>query len=190
MKRLTLAAVLLCAAAQTAAADEFEEAMRDYVTKHVATWASDPILVDAIRAQNAATQLLPQSAIDELDMTWRAQANTTCGGLILNVIANPAASFLRDQAAATNGAITEAILMDSRGLNVATTQPTTDYWQGDEDKYTATFLSGTDSVHYGAIELDESTQQVQGQVSMTITDTATGEPIGALTVGINLTALM
>ncbi len=190
MKRFTLTAAVICCAAQTAAANEFESAMRDFVDEHVANWATDPILVRAIRAQNAGTELLPQTTIHEMDATWQVQAGTVCGGLLLDVLSNPASAFLRDQVAATDGAITEALLMDARGLNVAATQPTTDYWQGDEAKYTATYLIGPDGVHYGEIELDESTQQVQGQVSMTITDTNTGEPIGALTVGINLTALM
>ncbi|MEL6571764.1 MAG: hypothetical protein AAFQ64_08910 [Pseudomonadota bacterium] len=190
MQTTTLSAALLCCLAQSATANEFETAMRDFVDQNVAGWATSPILVQAIKAQNTSTTLLPQTTIDEMDATWRVQANSVCGGALLDVLSNPAAAFLRERVAATDGAITEALLMDARGLNVAATRPTTDYWQGDEAKYTATYLVGPGGVHYGEIELDESTQQVQGQVSMTITDQSTGEPIGALTIGINLTALM
>ncbi len=80
--------------------------------------------------------------------------------------------------------------MDARGLNVAASDVTSDYWQGDEAKFTQTYPMGGNAVHFGDVELDESTKEVQGQVSMSIVDQETGEVVGALTVGINLTALM
>lgn len=49
---------------------------------------------------------------------------------------------------------------------------------------------GPNAVHFGRIEYDESSKTVQGQVSITITDNATGEAIGAMTVGIDLKELM
>jgi phosphopantothenoylcysteine synthetase/decarboxylase len=39
------------------------------------------------------------------------------------------------------------------------------------------------------VEEDESTQALQSQASVTISDPETGEPIGAITVGINLDML-
>lgn len=49
---------------------------------------------------------------------------------------------------------------------------------------------GADAVHFSEIEFDESSQSYQAQISMTISDPATGAPIGAMTVGINADALM
>jgi len=192
MKCLTVpvSVVVLCCSAQIATANEFEDAMQEFVESNVTNWASHPTLVSAIHAQNTSTRLLPQATIDELDATWRVQAKSVCGGMVLDVLSNPASAFLRDRVAMTDGAITEIFLMDARGLNVAATQATTDYWQGDEAKFTQTYAIGPDSVHYSEIKFDESTQQVQGQVSLTVTDDTTGEPIGVLTVGINLTELM
>ena len=40
------------------------------------------------------------------------------------------------------------------------------------------------------VEFDESTQTFQGQVSVTIVDPASGEAIGAMTLGLNAEALM
>ena len=80
--------------------------------------------------------------------------------------------------------------MDALGLNVAASDTTSDYWQGDEAKFTETYGVGPDATHLGDIELDESSQSYQGQISMTIVDPATGSAIGAITVGVNADALL
>ena len=85
----------------------------------------------------------------------------------------------------SEGRITEIILMDSRGMNVAVSDITSDFWQGDEAKYQETYLVGADAVHVGEVELDESSQTYQAQVSFVVTDPQTGESIGAVTVGLN-----
>jgi hypothetical protein len=65
---------------------------------------------------------------------------------------------------------------------------TSDYWQGDEDKFSKTFSVGADAVVLGEIEQDESTQLYQSQVSITITNAA-GQPIGSITAGVDLSML-
>jgi len=79
--------------------------------------------------------------------------------------------------------------MDAKGLNVGQSDPTSDYWQGDEAKWQKTFSAGADAVFVDEVEQDESTQQLQSQASFTISDPETGEPIGAATAGINLEML-
>lgn len=180
----------MCCLATTVNADEFEGALEAYLTDNIAAWASDPTLIEAVRAQNLETAAFDQTRIDELDILWRAQVGAADADMVEKTMSNPAALFLRKQVEATNGAMTEAFLMDAKGLNVAVSHPTSDYWQGDEEKFTQTFSRGEEGIHVGDIELDESTQTVQGQISMTIVDPDTGEAIGALTVGVNLTALM
>lgn len=173
-----------------AQASEFDGAMETFVAEHAASWVADPVFISAIRAQNLETAGFDQTRIDELDALWRGQVGSAEAILIQDVMSNPAAVHLRQQVEAMGGSVTEAFIMDQHGLNVAASHVTSDYWQGDEAKYQETYARGAGSVHYGDIELDQSTQTVQGQVSMTIMDEATGEPIGALTIGINLTALM
>ena len=190
MRYATIAAALVGLAAPPLHADELQIAMQRFVEENLGAWANDPMLVEAIRAQNAQTAGYSQAKIIEMDQLWRGYAGLTDAEIITNVTQNPAASFLREQVARADGAITEAFIMDAKGLNVAASNVTSDYWQGDEAKFTATFLVGAEAVHFGDVELDKSTNQVQGQISMTIVDPATGEPVGALTVGVNLTALM
>jgi hypothetical protein len=79
--------------------------------------------------------------------------------------------------------------MDAKGLNVAQSTVTSDYWQGDEDKFSMSFGAGADAIHLGEIEQDESTQAFQSQVSITIVDPQTGAPIGAVTAGVDLSMI-
>ncbi len=80
--------------------------------------------------------------------------------------------------------------MDAHGLNVAASDVTSDFWQGDEEKFTETYGRGSGSVHFSEVEFDESTQRYQAQISLTIMDPTTNQPIGAMTIGIDPEALM
>ena len=79
--------------------------------------------------------------------------------------------------------------MDNKGLNVGQSDVTSDYWQGDEAKWKKTFLVGPNAVFIDKVEEDESTQQFQSQVSLSIVDPATNIVIGAITIGIDVEVL-
>lgn len=183
-------AAAFCLATLPASADEFGAAMQTYLETEVMGWAQNPVLVEAIRNQNARTTAFSQAEIDALDAAWRAEVGQTEQPTISPVMNNAAADFLRERVAAAGGAITEIFLMDARGLNVAASDTTSDMWQGDEAKFTETYPNGPGSVHLGDIELDQSSQRFQGQISMTLTDPDTGAAIGAITVGVDAEALM
>lgn len=190
MKQLMPCFAMVVAMSQPVYADQTKQAMQAFLTDNIIKWASDPALITAIEEQNTETARFDQAKIDELDQLWRGFYGSDDADIIASVVNTPAGDFLRSQVALSNGAITEAFVMDARGLNVAASLPTSDYWQGDEAKFQQTFMVGEDAVHFGEVELDESTKQAQAQVSMTIVNQETGAAIGALTVGINLNALM
>ena len=185
-----LAAALGAAAAAPAAADEFTAAMQAFYEAELASLAQDPVLAGAIAAQNARTAGLPQSEIDALDGAWRAEVGAADTPTITPVLENDAAAMLRARVAASGGMITEIFAVDERGLNVAASAVTSDYWQGDEAKFTETYPMGAGAVHFGEVEFDESTQTFQGQISFTVSDPATGAPIGAVTVGVDAESLL
>ena len=190
MKHLWFCIAAMLAGTTPIHADEMQDAMNSFLQDHITSWANDPVLVQAILAQNALTAGYDQAKIDEMEALWSAYQGILDAEIIAGVIANPAADFLRNQVTQSGGAITEVFIMDARGLNVAASEPPSDYWQGDEAKFTQTYPLGATAVHLGDVELDESTNEVQGQVSMTILDQQTGTAIGAITVGVNLSALM
>ena len=80
--------------------------------------------------------------------------------------------------------------MDNRGLNVGQSDETSDYWQGDEDKWQKSYLKGTDSVFVDGMEFDESAGMYLRQISVSIADPQTGETIGAITVGVDVLRML
>ncbi|UJW87787.1 hypothetical protein IM737_11985 [Devosia sp. SL43] len=185
---LGLAAVLSLGTA-TFAQDEFTAPLTELAKGEIAAFASDPALIAAIAAQNAVTGAYDQAQIDALDTQWRAEVGAASKPLIDATLANAASQYLAGVQEASAGKYTEIFAMDAKGLNVGQSTLTSDYWQGDEDKFTASFGAGADAVHIGEIEQDESTQIFQSQVSVPITDPATGAVIGAITVGVDVSML-
>ena len=187
--KTTVFAGLVCLAATTAAANDYAPAMQAYVDGQIAGWMNDATIVSAIKAQNEKHAGLDAAAIDAMDKAWRAEVGTAATPTITPVLEGPAADFLRAKVAEAGGAITEVFIMDMHGLNVAASDVTSDYWQGDEAKFSETYPKGAGAVFIDEVEFDDSTQTFQGQVSVTIVD-ETGAPVGAMTVGLNAEALL
>ncbi|OKH89725.1 hypothetical protein LF95_07360 [Thalassospira sp. TSL5-1] len=169
-------------------ANEFEGQLRNY-SQDVKAWLSDPVVIDAVKAQNAENANLTQQDIDNLDKQWRAETAATDKPLIDKVLARPLSNFLREKADAAQGLITEIFVMDNKGLNVGQSDVTSDYWQGDEAKWQKTFLVGPGAIHMSDVELDESTQTYQSQLSLPVVDSDGKTVIGAVTVGVNVELL-
>ncbi|MEL7343646.1 MAG: hypothetical protein AAFN59_02165 [Pseudomonadota bacterium] len=186
----TLMITAACATLATPVlANEYEPAMKDFLSNEVMEWSSAQVLIEAINERNAMTNAYSQAEIDALDTTWRNEVGTSDSATINAILDNDAAEFLRMQVEQSGGVITEVFIMDAQGLNVAASALTSDYWQGDEAKHQETYGVGAGAVHFGEVEFDDSSQTYQGQISMTIEDPATGAPIGALTVGVNAESL-
>lgn len=167
-----------------AAANEASQKMTRFMEQNIVGWVNDPAVVAAVQAQNSVNDTITQTEIDERDATWRVDVIAGSFGLVDGVVQNDLAEQLRGYVAQSGGAVTEIFIMDRNGLNVAASAPTSDYWQGDEEKFTDTFPRGAGAFHFGILEFDESVNAVQSQISHTIADPATGEAIGAITVGV------
>ena len=164
--------------------------LQAYADSELKTWLADPALIEAIKAQNVQHADLNEDQIIALDQQWRAEAGEGGGPLIEQLLSSPVSAWLADQQTSTAGFVTEVFVMDNKGLNVAQSVETSDYWQGDEAKWQQTYLVGPDALHISEVEFDDSTGFYQSQASLPITDPATGEVIGAITYGINVQNLM
>ncbi|HLQ20407.1 MAG TPA: hypothetical protein VK146_15645 [Tabrizicola sp.] len=183
MKALSYA-FLLSVLPGLSAAGSIEDNMKTFADTEVRSKLFDPMIIAAIKGANLENAAITPEEILALDSQWKQDVGTK-SALISGVTDSAASTVLRDYVAASEGKITEVILMDAKGLNVAVSDVTSDYWQGDEDKHQQTFGLGPDAIHVSEIEFDESTQTYQAQVSFTITDPATGLGIGAATIGLN-----
>ena len=171
------------------ASDAHVAPMTEFAKTTVKQWIADATIVEAVKAQNAKNAGLSQADIDNMDKDWRAQTDAGSKPMIDAVLSNAVSNFLRKQKDSTQGLVTEVFVMDNRGLNVGQSDVTSDYWQGDEAKWQKTYQAGADAIFIDEVEMDESTQTFQSQLSMSIVDPATGEVIGAITVGVNVDAL-
>ena len=190
MKRFVPFAITgLLLAGSTALAEDVAADLNALANESILAIVQAPEIVDAVKAQNAETAAYDAARVEALDQAWRAQLGKAERPLIAETLDRPASRYLAAARDNSGGLFTEIIVMDAKGLNVAQSDPTSDYWQGDEAKWLETYARGKDAVHISEIEKDESTQARQSQVSRTIADPATGEPIGAITVGINVELL-
>ena len=194
--KLTLSAFLLSATlgavfhtANVSADPEITAAAQSYVENH-ADWLEHPLLVRAIKAQNVAHASMGQSGIDALDQQWRSESVNGSGPLVDKVMANELSVFLQGVREESQGLITEVFVMDNLGLNVGQSDLTSDFWQGDEAKWQKTYKAGPDVLFVDDVELDESSQRYQAQVSYSISDPVTGDVIGAVTIGIDAEGLL
>jgi hypothetical protein len=192
IRRIGLAAglsLIITALPGLASANEFRPQLERLLTSDVEPWLSDAAVVDAIRAGNAEHAALSDAEIETLDQTWRSEVEAGGGPTIDAILGNALSAFLSERKAEMGERVSELFVMDSRGLNVGQSDVTSDYWQGDEDKWQQTYPVGPDAVFVGDVDFDESAQAFLSQISRTIVDPETGEPIGAITVGVNVEEL-
>lgn len=155
-----------------------------YALANIKPFLSDPIVVNAVNAQNAANAKLKSYEINKLDNGWMDRSDKK---LIDSKMNNELSTFLRKKKEASNGVIFEIFVFDEKGLNVGETDLTQDYNQGDEAKYWKTYGTGSDAIWVDKVGKDGGKNV--SQVSLTIKDPATGKAIGAVTVGIDVDKL-
>jgi len=175
--------------ASVQAAGEHVGPATEFANTTVAKWVSSAELIKAVNAQNVRHSVLTQEQIDTLDKQWRAEVGASSRPLIDEILNRPVSKFLAEMKKERGGQVLEIFVMDNRGLNVAQSDVTSDYWQGDEAKWKKTYSVGPDAVFVDEVELDESSQTFQAQISMSIKDPATNAVIGAITVGVNVDEL-
>lgn len=169
--------------------NEYAEALTELANGKITEIATNPLVLEALAEQNTLNADYDQAKIDEMDAAWRAEVDAAEKPFIDAVLATEASKYLAAQMDESGGMFTEIFVTDRLGLNVAQGSVTSDFWQGDEEKHTESFGAGAGAVYLGEIEEDESTQTFQSQVSVTIPDPASGEPIGAITAGVDLSML-
>ncbi|WP_428524386.1 hypothetical protein [Roseibium sp.] len=189
LQYLPVAAVVLWPAGGPAAANQFEAELNSLASGKIAEISRSDQVIEAIKVQNDRTGSFQQNQIDDLDRTWRAEADSNDQPMIDEVLGNALSEYLMDVQDSSDGLFTEIFVMDAKGLNVGQSDVTSDYWQGDEAKWKETFGQGAGEVLIGELEQDESTQLLQSQVSVTVTDPVSGQPIGAMTFGVNIEKL-
>ncbi|MCG8565441.1 MAG: cache domain-containing protein [Desulfobacterales bacterium] len=178
---LALGALLLCQAA-TARAEEAPRKIIDLAHARLTDLAQSRVIISAVRTANAKNQSL--ESIKAMDAQWKntpgivdymqAMMESECGRYLRKI---------QD----SDAYYAEIFVMDNQGANVAMTDKTSDYWQGDEAKFQKAFNQGQGAVFVDQVEFDDSAQAYLVQVSVPVMDG--NQVIGTVTFGINVDAL-
>ena len=75
-----VATAVMFTASVVMAADEHVASMKELAATKVKEWIGEPIVIEAIKAQNAKHASLSQADIDALDQKWRAETKSGGGG--------------------------------------------------------------------------------------------------------------
>ena len=108
--------------------------------------------------------------------------------MVAATLTNPLSSYLTQIQARSGGLYAEIFVMDAVGLNVGQSSITSDFWQGDEAKFQNTYPKGANAVFIDEAEYNDETDTWRSQLNMTLSN-AQGEPIGAVTIEVNLNEL-
>lgn len=144
--------------------------------------ASDAAVVKEVQALNK--KKIGLDKIKELDVAWSAATGIT--DKMKPYLESSCAKALAKYTAELP-AIVEAFAMDNQGALVCATSKTTDYWQGDEDKWQKSFAGGKGAEFIDKPKFDDSSQTYSIQVSVPVSDGT--NVIGALTVGLAIDKL-
>lgn len=161
------------------------EPIKNLVESTIVNWINDPVLIDVIKKSNSENKNRSEDKIIEDDNLWRS-GDKNFQDKYLN---NSASDFLREKKAASDNLYAEIFVMDFQGCNVAQSDITSDFWQGDEGKFVKSYNNGNGSVFIDEIEYDESSDTYTVQVSLPIVDPSTNSVVGAITIGVDMSKL-
>ena len=160
-----------------------EDKVKAFATANLLSLTTDATWVAEVAAQNAKGVALDevkkldaqwQKAEEELPIQHEKLGNGTARACIAVAKRLPA--------------VREIFVMDNQGANVGQNTLTSDYWQGDEDKWTRSFNGGKGGVDVGKVKFDQSANVSLQQVSLPII-ADDGKVIGAVCFGLDIGAL-
>jgi hypothetical protein len=176
--RLFILAMSLLAVArvQAEALEPAIQAKIEEQLKVTQSWASDPVIVKAVKDHNTA---LPADQAAMTQDKWKGLS--VLDPLVRGFTKNEAGQFLKSK---KSEFVTEAFVSGADGLKVAFLAKPTNWSHKGKSKHDEPMSGKT---WQGAVEVDESTGLQQVQIAVPILDE--GKPIGSLVIGISVSKL-
>ncbi|MBH0046558.1 cache domain-containing protein [Pseudoalteromonas sp. NZS11_1] len=171
-----------CAQAPFSLSKSEEKQILDRLSSSAKTLLNLPSLVEQVQISNESP--LSESEIKRLDQLWikeSKQVKHPDGLAMLNL---PLSKVFKKWQSQFKGVVTELILTDNQGKNIAISKLTSDYWQGDENKFTKTFKQSK-YFNFDSVTYDASTHHFQVQLSFPVLDDNNSH-IGVLILGVDV----
>ena len=150
-----------------------------YAQSVLVKMVQEPAVVQYLDAQNARPVRLED--LKALDQRWAASAGVEAymWDLMRNRLAWTLADFQY-----RHKFITEVFAMDRRGAIVAETNRTSTFYKGEAEKFTAAFAGGDGAIWFGPAAYDDSTAEMEIQVSVPVLKAGKAE--GVVCFGVSL----
>lgn len=165
------------------AKSELSPQLKSFLKTQLVAHSTNPVFVKDIQDQNAKKVSI--DAIKKADQEWiEAEEEIPLQKEKLN----SASAIELKKIVKDNPAILESFVMDNQGAVVGESSLTSDYWQGDEEKWTNSYKDGKGGIDVGKLKFDKSSNAEVQQVSLPVYD-KDGQVIGAVTWGIAVSKL-
>ena len=153
------------------------------VTEHL---ARNSLIVNAVKEANNNNKDIPSSTVKKLDAKW--MKSTDMDPYTKSLMTNECAKLLLILKESGYG-FSEIFVTDARGLNVAMTNKTSDYYQADEDWWIQAFDNGRGRSYYGNIEYDESAMSEAVPIYVPVWNPDDGKAIGVVKAVVDIGAV-
>ena len=175
-----------CSQAPFTLSDSEKAQILSSIYKQAKALVSLPKLAEEILISN--TLPLGEDEILHRDRRWKSEIKEGKSKLGEAMLNQPLSKKLKKWQSLFNGAVTELILTDNQGKNIAISKLTSDYWQGDEDKFNKVFTR-LDDYYFDTVEYDASTHHFQVQLSIPVFNKNYNH-IGVLILGIDVEKML
>ncbi|GGY74531.1 hypothetical protein GCM10011613_19970 [Cellvibrio zantedeschiae] len=163
---------------------------KDGIQKMIFPWLQkirgNKDIIAAVIQQNAANKSKPVNQLKLIDEQWQLAFKVNNLNFPKAVVNQTISHLLGQFTASSKDLLSEIIVMDERGYNVAVADMTSDYWQGDEEKFTQVFNMPAQTIYFDKIKYDASSKRFQVQVSAPLLHPQTQKSIGAITLGVDI----
>lgn len=163
---------------------------QESIKKTVAPWferiRTNKEVVAAVIRQNEANKTKSPNQLTKMDEQWQLAFKVGDLNFPKTIVNQALSQVLKQISVNSKDLLSEIIIMDERGYNVAMVDMTSDYWQGDENKFTQVYAKTAQTLYFDQIKYDASSRRFQVQVSAPLLDPKNKAAIGAITLGVDV----
>ena len=175
-----------CATARFAVTDYEQKLIEELLASKIERWKHLPTMEALLIERNLKSRRFSKQEIAERDKKWTQAFTQQDFSYSIDLVDQALSAQLREIKKQSQDVLTEIIVTDARGLNIAISDMTSDYWQGDEEKFTEAFSKPANTMHFGEINYDESTKRFQLQISVPLYSEEKVEPLGVMVFGVDV----
>lgn len=175
-----------CTTVRFAVSDYERQQIKELLVRKIERWKRLPKLESLLKERNLVTRRFTKQEITERDKKWREAFAKDDFSYSIDMVNQELSAHLREIKKQSQDMITEIIITDARGLNFAISDMTSDYWQGDEEKFTEVFSTPATTMHFGEINYDESSKRFQLHLSVPLYTEEKFEPLGVMVFGVDV----